>query len=100
MIGVVALSAIASSLAVAFLSVALCNYLIPATLLTAMIVLLYVGIFYQRNVTKLLKDSGLFCSSCHQPAIPTPDRIRFSPMNTDHGIQVCYHCGTDLTDHP
>ena len=93
------LSIFACGLSINLLSVAVCNYVVPMLLISAMALLFSVAVRYQRNVTTVLDILGLLCHVCNGATVPRPDEMHMRKRVSDHDNSVCYKCGVDLLQH-
>ena len=71
------------------------NNLVPLTIATGVLVLFYLGNWYQRAVTQMIHAAGLQCERCGQSSIPRPDHVHLGarPQSTE---ATCYSCGEPL----
>lgn len=98
-IAIVLLSIFACVLSINLFPVAVCNYVVPMLLISAMAVLFFIAIRYQRNLTALLENLGLLCHSCKGATVPRPDETHIGKRVSKRGNLTCYNCGADLPQH-
>ena len=93
---VVLLLLLACPLSTSLLPLAVCNYVIPMLMISGMVVLFFLAIRYQRNVTTMLDRLGLLCHACNRATVPRPDETNMRKRAAKHDNSYCYNCGINL----